>query len=80
MEKKILISTQTFYCCLFVCHSDTYSKTISTSNKEYFSPFKSLLCFSVPLKQLHAFDNIFVDYIALETLMMMSSHWTNSSL
>lgn len=64
---------------LFVCHSDTYSKNISTSNKEDFSPFKSPRCFSIPSKQLHAFGNIFAVYIALETLTMTSSHWTDSS-
>lgn len=79
MKKKIFILTQIFHCCLLLCHSDTYSKTISTSNKEHFIPFKSPQCFSVPFKQLHAFGNIFADYIALRTLMMVSSHWTDSS-
>lgn len=54
---------------------DTRSKNSSTSNKEPFIPLKLPQCFSSPLKSLHAFGNIFADYIALETLMMMSSHW-----
>jgi len=57
---------------------DTHSKNSSTSNKEPFIHFLLPLCFSIPLKPLHAFGNIFADYTALESLMMMSSHWRES--
>lgn len=72
---KILNANQIYCWCLFVFPLGTHSKNSSPSTKKPFIPFKLLQHLNIPLKSLHAFGNIFTDYIALETFTMMSSHW-----